>query len=70
MKALFLGRNIPCEFKFHGYLSVVVLSVLHEVVRVYPVVEPQHMISRLQDGIALLELIPGDLRADLLLKMK
>jgi hypothetical protein len=49
-----------------GDLAVVVLGVLHEVIGVHPVVEQQHVLGGLQDGVSLLQLAAVDARADVL----
>jgi len=49
-----------------GDLSVVVLSVLHKVVRVNPVVEHQHMVRRQQNRISFLHFAARNASADVL----
>lgn len=48
------------------HLSVVVLGVLHEVVRVHPAVEHQHVVARKQERVTLLHLTAADASANLL----
>jgi len=53
-----------------SHLSVVVLGVLHEVVRVHPAVEEEHVLRRVQDRVSLLHLAAADARADVLIQRK
>ena len=48
------------------HLSVVVLGVLHEVVRVHPAVEHEHVVAGQQQRVSLLHLAAADARANLL----